>query len=119
MDNTNTLRQQRYAAKKQSEGKKKYGFWLTERESEFVKAIAKDDVKTSFGKNIKDMLVDIAESYNCSPAEVLEMAVARMYLSENGLNQDYDYPSEEARAAMEYVDDGSPVISSKSVADLL
>lgn len=118
MDNTNSLRQQRYAAKKQSEGKKKYGFWLTEKEAEFVKVIAKDDVETGFGKNIKDMISNLAQSYNCSPAEALEMAVARMYLSMNGLDQEYDYPSEEFKAAMEYVDDGSPIISSRSVADL-
>jgi len=118
MDTTNKLRQQRYAAKKEGEGKKKYGFWLTEKEADFVKVIAKDDVETSFGKNIKEMVVDIAQNYKCSPAEAIEMAVARMYLSMSGLDQEYDYPCEEAKAAMEYVDDGSLVISSKSIADL-
>jgi hypothetical protein len=118
MDNSNTLRQQRYAAKKQGEGKRKYGFWLTEKDAELVKVIASDDVETKFGKNIKEMVVDIAQHYKCSPAEAIEMAVARMYLSMNGLDQEYDYPSEEFKAAMECVDDGSPVILSKSVADL-
>lgn len=118
MDNTNSLRQQRYAAKKQSEGKKKYGFWLTEKDAELVKVIASDDVETSFGKNIKEMVMDIAQHYKCSPAGAMEMAIARMYISMNGFDQDYDFPSEEARAAMKYVDDGSPVISSRSVAGL-
>jgi|GEM_PF-5699395 len=119
MDKTNSLRQQRYAAKKQGEGKRKYGFWLTEKEAEFVKVIARDDVETGFGKNIKDMISNLAQSYNCSPAEALEMAVARMYLSMNGLDQEYDYPSDEARAAMACQDDvNSPLISSRSVADL-
>lgn len=119
MDNTNTLRQQRYAAKKQDEGKKKYGFWLTERDAELVKVIAKDDVETRFGKNIKDMVMDLAQHYHCRPAEVVEMAVVRMYAAQHGHDQEYDYPGEKARAAMAREDDpASPLISSRSIADL-
>jgi len=45
--------------------------------------------------------------------------VARMYLSMNGFDQEYDYPSDEARAAMACEEDvSSPLISSRSVADL-
>jgi len=119
MDNTNTLRQQRYAAKKQGEGKRKYGFWLTEKDAELVKVIASDDVETSFGKNIKEMVMDIAQHYKCSPAEAMEMATARMYISMNGFDQDYDFPNEEAKAAMACEEDvNSPLISSRSVAGL-
>lgn len=79
------IRKQRYAAKKQVvEGKKKYGFWLTERDAELVKVVAKDDVETGFGKNIKEMVTGLAQHYNCNPSDVLEMAVARMYASQHG-----------------------------------
>jgi len=119
MDNTNVLRQQRYAAKKQSEGKKKYGFWLTERDAELIKVIAKDEVETRFGKNIKEMVMDLAQHYHCRPAEVVEMAVARMYAAQHGHDQEYDYPSDEARVAMACGEDlDSPLISSRSVAEL-
>ena len=98
--------------------KKKHSFMLTAFEADLVGVIAGESDMESRSL-LNKIIAELSISFNCSPADVVSMAVARMYISIKGHDQEYDYPSDEFKAAMQYVDDGSPVIASKSVADLL
>ena len=98
--------------------KKKRSFMLTASEADLVGVITGGrDMESR--PLLNKMIAELSKIFNCSPADVVSMAVARMYISTQGHDQEYDYPSDEFKATMQYVDDGSPVIASKSVADLL
>lgn len=123
IDQTRALRQKNFAERKRKSGLRKYSFWLSEASAVVVRSVAiltssaypESEKSDRFG----DMVNSIASAFKCDNAQAVMMAVTRMYASLNPLNNEFDYPSEEARADMVTAEPGEPVVSGKTLADVL
>lgn len=122
-DPTRVLRQKNFSDRKRKLGLKKYSFWLSESSAVVVRSVAilssieypESEKSDKFG----DMVSAIASTFKCDNAEAVMMAVTRMHASLNPLNNEFDYPSDEARASMAAEESGGVVISSKTLVNVL
>lgn len=123
LDPTRVIRQQRYADSKRKNGMKKYSFWLNESSAIVVRSVATlanaDGNNSVQGVRFDEMVNTIANTFNCDNAEAVMMALTRTYASLKPLSNEFDYPSQEARAGMAAAESGGAVISSKTLADVL
>ena len=121
-DPTRALRQKNFSERKRKLGLRKYSFWLDEPSAIVVRSIATlsnaDEVGSEKGARFGEMVNTSANSFKCDNAEAVMMAVTRMYASINPLNNEFDYPSSEARAGTAVAESGE-VLSSKTLADVL